>query len=53
MGKKNKKWKKKNKHKNISYFYSKTESKAKANSFQVNQIAYQVFGSLYYTSQDS
>jgi hypothetical protein len=51
MGKKNKKWKKKNKnkHKNILYF----DSSLKANSTEVNLIAYKVFGSLYYTSDNS
>jgi hypothetical protein len=52
MGRRNKKWKKnknKNKYKRILY----VDTNIKANSDQVNNIAYQVFGSLYYTSDNS
>jgi hypothetical protein len=51
MGRKNKKWKKKNKnkYKTILYF----DSNIKSNPQQVNDIAYKVFGSLYYTSDNS
>lgn len=52
MGKKNKKWKKNNKNKNKiknAVYYSDVE----VNPTQVNQVAYQVFGSLYYTSDNS
>ena len=53
MGKKNKKWKKKNKNKYTSIIYSYSNNDVEATSSQVNQIAYQVFGSLYYTSDNS
>jgi len=50
VGKKNKKWKKKNnKNKNKHKVYY---SDVQANPTQVNQVAYQVFGSLYYTFED-
>lgn len=48
MGKKNRRKKKKNKNKNIIYYYSNVQ----ANSTEVNQVAYKVFGSLYYTSDN-
>jgi hypothetical protein len=50
MGRKNKKWKKKNKNKNKTILYF--DSKVNVNSQEVNNIAYKVFGSLYYTSND-